>query len=480
MASRNKKRRDALSRRDFLKNATLAATGFIIVPRHVLGRGYTAPSDKVNVAGIGVGGRGSSVLRELESQNIVALCDVDDRRAADTYKRYDKAPRYRDFRKMLDREKGIDAVVVATPDHTHAVAAMAAMQLGKHVYVEKPLTHSIYEARMLTQAAERYKVVTQMGNQGSSGDGIRETQEIIDAGIIGDVARVHVWTNRPVWPQGVPTPSGDHAAPAELDWDLWLGPAPQRDYHPNYLPFKWRGWWDFGTGALGDMGCHFLDSPFKALRLRYPVAAEASAAQVWSGDFFEADYADSCPPASRVHIYFPERGEMPPVEIVWYDGGLLPQRPEELGPNEDFGEWDGGILFEGARGKMMCGIFGNNPTLLPTKLNKNFQQPEPTLPRIKESHQMNWINGITKGTPTTSSFDYAGPFTEMVLMGNLAVRCFNMKKLKPGKKPGDWAPYAYPGRLRLEWDGDNMQVTNFKPANDWVNRPYRKGWSLEG
>ena len=477
--SANKKNPEKSSgRRKFVKQTTLAATGIMIVPRYVLGRGYTPPSDKVNVAGIGVGGRGAAVLRALESQNIVALCDVDDRRAADTYKRYDKAARYKDFRKMLDKQKDIDAVVVATPDHVHAVAAMAAMQLGKHVYVEKPLTHDIYEARMLTQAAAKYKVVTQMGNQGSSKDGIRETQEIIDAGIIGEVTKVQVWTNRPVWPQGVPTPTGKYEVPKELDWDLWLGPAPYRDYNPNYLPFKWRGWWDFGTGALGDMGCHFLDSPFKALRLKYPVAAEASAAQVWSGDFFEADYRDSCPPASKVHIYFPERGEMPPVEIVWYDGGIQPQRPEELGPNEPFGEWDGGILFEGSKGKMMCGIFGSNPTLLPTKVNKYFQKPEPTLPRISESHQMNWINGILHGTPTTSSFDYAGPFTEMVLMGNLAVRCFNMKRLKPGKKPGDWAPYEYPGRLRLQWDGDNMKVTNFDPANDWVKREYRKGWSL--
>ncbi len=466
------------SRRRFVKHTALAATGLMIVPRYVLGRGFTPPSDKVHIAGIGVGGRGASVLRELESQNIVALCDVDDRRAAETYKRYPKAPRYKDFRVMLEKQKDIDAVVICTPDHTHAVAAMAAMQLGKHVYVEKPLTHDIYEARMLTEAAARYKVVTQMGNQGSSANGIRETQEIIDAGIIGDVTRVHVWTNRPVWPQGVPTPTDKPPVPAELDWDLWLGPAPYRDYHPNYLPFKWRGWWDFGTGALGDMGCHFLDTPYKALRLHYPVAAEASAAQVWSGDFIEADYADSCPPAAKVHIYFPQRGQMPPVEIVWYDGGIQPARPEELGPNEPFGDWDGGILFEGSKGKLMCGIFGSNPTLLPTSVNKYFQKPEPTLPRIEETHQMNWIYGITRGTPTTSSFDYAGPFTEMVLMGNLAVRCFNMKKLKPGKKPGDWAPYEYPGRIRLEWDGDNMRVTNFEPANAWVKREYRKGWSL--
>ncbi|MCB0522082.1 MAG: Gfo/Idh/MocA family oxidoreductase [Lewinellaceae bacterium] len=472
--SKQKKQTPHLTRRDFVKTAGLTAAGFMIVPRHVIGRGYTPPSDKVNIAGIGVGGRGASVLDELKSQNIVALCDVDDVRAAETYKKFDKAKRYKDYRKMLDQQKDFDAVVIATPDHSHAPAALSAMSLGKHVYVEKPLTHSISEARALTAAAAQFKVVTQMGNQGSSGDGIRETQEIIDAGIIGDVTKVHVWTNRPVWPQGVPTPTGDFEVPTSLDWNLWLGTAPDRKYNPNYLPFKWRGWWDFGTGALGDMGCHFLDTPFKALRLKYPYAAEASCTQVFSGDFFEADYPDSCPPSSKVHIFFPARGEMPPVEVVWYDGGLLPERPEELGANEEMGEWDGGIIFEGSKGKLMCGLFGNKPTLLPTSKMKDFQKPEPTIPRIKETHQMNWVKGITDGTPTTSSFDYAGPFTEMVLMGNLAVRCYNMKKLKFGKKPGDWAPYEYPGRLRLLWDGDNMRITNFDPANEFVKREYRK------
>jgi hypothetical protein len=349
---------------------------------------------------------------------------------------------------------------------------MAAMQLGKHVYVEKPLTHNIHEARMLTQAAAKYKVVTQMGNQGSSADGVRETQEIIDAGILGDVTKVHVWTNRPVWPQGVPTPKEKQEVPKELDWDLWLGPAPYRDYHASYLPFNWRGWWDFGTGSLGDMGCHFLDAPYRALRLKYPVAAEGSSAQVWGG----ADLTDSCPPAAMVSLFFPARGDMPPVEIVWYDGGLMPPRPEELGANEPFGTWDGGILFEGTKGKMWCANFGNNPNLIPTRLNKLFQKPEPTLPRIKESHQMNWIKGIIEGTPTTSGFEHAGPFTEMVLMGNLVVRCYNLRDLKPGKKHGDWDPYDFPGRIRLNWDGENMRFTNFERANGFVKREYRKGW----
>jgi predicted dehydrogenase len=474
MKQEKKQKPASKGRRDFVKTVGLAAAGLVIVPRHVLGRGFTPPSDLVNVAAVGIGGRGAGVIDGLKSQNIVALCDVDDAKGAPIYNRFPKAAKYRDYRIMLEKSKDIDAVVVATPDHTHAVITMAAMQLGKHVYVEKPLTHNIYEARMLTRAAEKYKVVTQMGNQGTSLDGIRESQEMIDAGLIGDITKFHVWTNRPVWPQGVPTPVGKLPVPKELDWDLWLGPAKFREYNNGYHPFSWRGWWDFGTGAFGDMGCHFLDTPFKALRLKYPIAAEASAAEAWMG----ADLNDSCPAASMVHVYFPARGKMPPVTMVWYDGGLRPPRPEELGPNESFGTWDGGLLFEGTKGKMLCEIFGGNPTLLPTKLNKLIKKPDPVIPRIKENHQMNWIKGITDGTPTTSSFDFSGPFTEGVLMGNLAVRCYTMRRLKPGKKAGDWDPYDFPGRMRLEWDGDNMRVTNFDQANIYVKREYRQGWSL--
>lgn len=471
------KNKSSKSRRRFVKQSALGLGGIMIMPRHVLGRGFVPPSDKVNIAAVGVGGRGAGVLGGLASQNIVALCDVDEVRAADSFKKHKKAKRYKDFRKMLE-QKDIDAVTIATPDHTHAVIAMAALEMGKHVYVEKPLTHSIGEARMLTEAAAKYKLVTQMGNQGSSKEGIRQTQEIIGTGVLGDVHTVHVWTNRPVWPQGVPTPTGDHPVPDTLDWNLWLGPAPERKYNPNYLPFKWRGWWDFGTGALGDMGCHFLDTPFLALKLKYPTSAEASAAQVWSGDFFEADYPDSCPPAAKVHIDFPARpdgngGTLPPVEIIWYDGGLMPKRPDELGPDEEFGDWGGGILFEGTKSKLLCKQWGSEPTLLPTSKMKDFQMPEPSIPRITENHQMNWVKGITDGTPTASDFSFAGPFTETVLMGNLAVRCFNMKELKEGKKPGDWAPYAYPGRRKLMWDGEKMEVTNFAPANEWVKREWR-------
>ena len=475
------KKATGYSRRQFVKSTALAAGGLMIVPRHVLGRGYVPPSDKVNLAFVGAGGRGAALVNAMDSQNIVALCDVDEERAKDTFKKHDKAKRYKDFRKMLEDQKDFDAVVVATPDHTHAVVALPAMELGKHVYVEKPLTHSIYEARQLTEMAARQKLVTQMGNHGASREGVRVLMEIMDTGIIGEVHKVQAWTNRPIWPQGVPTPAGKHEVPATLDWNLWQGPAKARDYNPNYLPFKWRGWWDYGTGALGDMGCHILDPVFRALKLKYPVAAEASVSQVYVGDFHEANYEDSCPPASKVHVYFPERpdgkgGKLPPVEVVWYDGGVMPPYPDELLPGEPMGNWDGGVIFEGTKGKIMCDCYGDNPRLLPSTTYRYFKSPEPTIPRIQEGHQMNWINGIKKGSPTTSAFDYAGPFTEMVLMGNLAVRCFNLKKLKPGANPAGWAPYEYPGRLKLKWDGENMRITNFEEANQFVKREYRTGW----
>ncbi len=480
MAVKNNNTEGQSSRRRFIKSTALAAGGIMVVPRHVLGKGYLPPSDKVNVAIVGAGGRGFSHVKAFSSQNIVALCDVDDERAKKAYDKHPKANRYKDFRKMME-QKDIDAVVVATPDHNHAVAAMAAMELGKHVYVEKPLTHDIYEARMLTEMARKHKLVTQMGNQGASGEGVRQIMEIMVTGVIGHVKTVHVWTNRAIWPQGIPTPTGSFNVPSTLDWDLWQGTARARDYNPNFLPFKWRGWWDYGTGALGDMGCHLLDPVFRALKLKYPVAAEASSSQVWVGDFHEADYADSCPPASKVHIYFPNRpdgmgGELPAVEVIWYDGGLMPPRPDELEHGEEMGNWDGGVIFEGTKGKLMCECYGANPKLLPTKMHDYFKMPEPTIPRIEEGHQMNWIKGITEGTPTTSAFDYAGPFTEMVLMGNLAVRCFNMKKLKPGKSPAGWAAYDYPGRMKLKWDGENMKITNFEEANQFVKREYRTGW----
>jgi predicted dehydrogenase len=477
--SSNKKKKSQ-SRRKFVKATGMAAAGFIIVPRHVLGKGFIPPSDKLNVAFIGAGGRGGAHWNALKnSENIVAFCDVDDARAKDAYEEFPKVPRFKDYRKMLDKmDTSIDAVTVAIPDHTHAVATMAAIKAGKHVYVEKPLTHSIWEARELLKAAKEHKVVTQMGNQGSSMDCIRDIQEWIQSGIIGDVPKVHVWTNRPVWPQGVPTPTEKVEVPATLDWDLWQGPAAVRDYNPAYLPFKWRGWWEYGTGAFGDMGCHLVDPAYRALKLTTPTSVEASCTTVWIGDFVEANYPDSCPPSSLVKMNFDAREDMPACELWWYDGGIRPMRPDELGPNEEFGSWDGGVLFEGTKGKMLCGIYGENPTLLPTSLMKNAQAPKPWLKRVKGSHQQIWADACKGIGEATSPFEYAVPLTETLLIGNLAVRCYDYKKLKPGKTPDSWAPYEYPGRLRLEWDSENVRVTNYEDANRFVKREYREGWSL--
>ena len=474
----NEKSTKKVNRRSFVKKTALTSASFFIVPRYVLGGpGYTAPSDRVNIAAIGAGGKGDSNIRwclgwdkdtgEMQ-ENLVAMCDVDDENAKTSYARFPKARRFRDFRVMLqEMEKDIDAVIVSTPDNTHAVAAMAAMKLGKHVYVEKPLTHDVYEARMLTEAAEKYNVITQMGNQGSSGDDIRRVCEWIWAGTIGDIREVHCWTNRPVWPQGLERPSTNQPIPATLDWDLWLGPAPQQAYDPAFVPFSWRGWWDFGTGALGDMACHVMDPAFRALKLRYPSSVEASTVVQYSRMRGREDYAASCPQASIIHLDFPAREGMPPVTVHWYDGGMMPRRPDELLPNEPMGNWDGGVLFIGDDGKIMCDTYGKNPRLLPTKLMKEFNEPDPSIPRVAVSHQRSWVEAIKGGPKPSSSFDYAGPFTEMVLMGNLALRSLIVKE-------GD----KYTGQRKLLWDGENMKITNYAPANQFVKRNYREGWSL--
>ena len=471
------------SRRKFLKNSAKTSLGLMIVPRHVLGgKGYVPPSDRLNIAIVGAGGQGTGHVKGVKKSphNLIGLCDVDKVKAADVMKANKKVDFFTDWRKMYDQlGKKIDAVMIATPDHNHAAVGLPAMNMGKHVYIEKPLAHNIYEARMLTEAARKNKVITQMGNQGSSGEGIRLVKEWVDAGTIGKVKKVHVWTNRPIWPQGVPTPTEKVPIPDTLDWDMWQGPALERNYNPAFLPFKWRGWWDYGTGALGDMGCHLLDVVHYALELPYPNAAEASVAQVYIGDFHEADYQDSCPPASKVHIHFPATDKQEKIELIWYDGGITPPRPEELKSDEPFGTWDGGCLMEGTDGKLTFGVYGENPALLPSERMKDFTPPDPTIPRIKGSHRESWWNAIVHGGPApTSNFDFSGPLTEIVLMGNLAIRSFEMKKLKPGKKPGWWAPYDYPGRTKLEWDGENMEVTNFKPANQFVKRAYREGWEI--
>lgn len=467
------------SRREFIRSSSLAAAGFFIVPRHVLGKGFVAPSDKLNIAGIGVGGMGEGGLNEFAKHakvNITALCDVSDKAGANSRKKFNKAPYYKDFRVMLEKEKNnIDACYIATPDNTHAVATLAAMQLGKHVYTQKPLTHDIYEARVLTEAAKKFKVVTQMGNQGGSGDGVRRSKELIDAGLIGEVTHVDCWTNRPVWPQGIPTPTGKFEIPSELNWDLWIGPAQMIDYNPAYLPFNWRGWWAFGTGSLGDMACHIMDPVFRCLPIDYPSSVEASVATIWKEMWNDAPNTDACPPSSIIHLVYPRKDNQHNITVSWFDGGLLPQRPPELLPEEAFGNWDGGVLFTGTKGKLLADCYGANPRLLPsTRMQENL--PAPTLARVPEGHYHQFVNACLAGygnAVTSSPFEYAGPFTESILIGNLAIRSFMMKN--PNLK--GWND-KYLGRKKLLWDAKNMKITNFDEANQFVKRDYREGWSL--
>jgi len=320
-------------------------------------------------------------------------------------------------------------------------------------------------------------VVTQMGNQGSSGDDTRNVETWIQAGVIGSVHTVHVWTNRPVWPSGVSLPTGKFDIPKELDWDLWLGTASFRDYNPAYLPAIWRGWTDFGTGSLGDMGCHFIDVPYRALKLGYPASVECSVTSVYTGFFQEDFYKGSFPPSAVIHLKFPKCGNLVPVDFTWYDGGIKPQRPAELLPNEELGEWDGGILFEGTKGKLMAGLFGRNPTLLPTKLMKTTNLPKSKFPFVtngSSGHQKQWTDACKKGygAYTSSPFSQAGPLAETVLMGNLAVLSYNHFEMQGDQR-------KFNGRKQLLWDGENMKITNFEPANQFVKREYRSGYRLE-
>jgi predicted dehydrogenase len=455
-------KKTTMNRRDFLKSSTAGIGLFSIVPSYVLGKnGHTAPNSKLNIACVGIGAQGRANLQAVckslssrneenwpdnNSQNIVALCDVDWAYAKKTFDEYPEAKRYKDYRVMLE-EMGdkIDAVIIATPDH-------------KHVYVQKPLTHSVYEARVLTEAARKYGVVTQMGNQGHSSNDIRRICEWIWDGAIGDVQEVHAWTDRPIWPQGLPRPKDTPPAPKTLDWDLWLGPASPRPYHPVYHPWDWRAWVDFGTGALGDMACHILDPVFWALKLNYPTSVQGSYVTGIIEKGKKQKVAESYPLGSKIHFEFPSRGTMPGVKVHWYDGGLLPERPDDLEVGRRMGQGGQGVIFVGSKGKLMCGCYAQSPQLIPYSRMKAYKRPEQTIPRVKTSHEMDWINAIKEGRQPSSSFDYAGPFTEMVLMGNLSL-------FKPGEK--------------ILWDGDNMQGTNFPELNKYVNPPYREGWRLE-
>lgn len=454
--NKQEKNSNGISRRKFIGNAAAAAALITIVPRHVMGgKGYIPPSEKLNIATIGSGGMGGGNTNAVSSENIIALCDVDFQRAAGTFNKFPNAKQYKDFRIMLEKEKDIEAVITATPDHTHAVSAMMAIKMGKHVYVQKPLTHSIFEARQLTEAARKYKVMTQMGNQGRSGNGVRELSEIIWAGVIGDISEVHSWTNRPVWPQGIDRPKDTPPVPDHLDWDLWLGPAPLRPYNPVYLPFNWRAWIDFGCGALGDMGCHVMDPPFFAMKLGYPDGVQGSHSYDVPTMWTRFNNKETYPRASHVQYSFPKRENMPAMTLDWYDGGILPIWPDEFKPDTKIPE--SGTIFIGTEGVIMCETYGGNVQLFMKNKRDRFVTPEQTIPRITTSHEMDWVRSCKDGKPASSNFDYSGPLTEMVLMGNLSM-------FVPGKK--------------LKWNGKKMRVTNNDKANELIKREYREGWSL--
>lgn len=439
-------------RRDFLKQAGLAGVGFWVAGTSRADESKSA-NEKLNIAVIGAGGKGASDTDGCAGENIVALCDVDEKTAGKTFEKYPNAQRFQDFRKMLEERKDIDAVVVATPDHTHAPASIMAMKLGKHVYCQKPLTHSVYEARLMRETAAKQKVATQMGNQGTSNDGLRKAVEVIQSGAIGKVTEAHVWTNRPIWPQGIPRPTDAPPVPDTLNWDLWLGPAPYRPYNPAYVPFKWRGWWDFGTGALGDMACHTANMAFMALKLGYPTSIEAESPEV---------SPEGPPKWSTIRFEFPAREGMPAVKFTWYDGKKPGEDGKEVanGPAPELlmGQKlsGSGSLLIGDKGMLFSpNDYGAEFKLLPEADFASYKAHDPWLPR-SPGHYIEWIRACKGGEPAMSNFSYAGLLTEAILLGNVALRA--------GKK--------------LEWDGPNMKATNCPEAAQFVRREYREGWTL--
>jgi predicted dehydrogenase len=478
------------SRRTFIKNGVIASS-FFIVPRHVLGgKGYTAPSDQLNLAAIGAGGKGASDIRNASvngREKVVALCDVDfSGSAAASVKAFPQAKLYHDYRQMLEKEKSIDAVTISTPDHVHGPAAAFAMERGKHVYVQKPMTHNIREARLLTQMARKNKVVTQMGNQGASNPLLDTVKKWVDSGVLGKIAKVQIWTNRPVWPQGYAMPQPDESKkPQDLHWDLWLGPAEYMGYTPNLHPFNWRGWWNYGTGALGDVGCHLIDIPFRTLGLKYPTDAECSVGSVYS-KMWTAEYnPEGCPASSFITLHFgaTEKSKSP-IEMTWSDGGIRPSHPEIIPASHDIGgaQSANGVLMIGEKGIISTNINDSSPLMPKLYLadgTTDFGPPPVAGDQEPEyGHQRKWVDACKAGfnSPAhralTSSFDYAGPMTETVLMGNLAIRSYMLRREDSNGKQDFFA------RRKLLWDGENMRITNLEEANQFVGRTYRKGWEV--
>ena len=441
---------NGIPRRAFVGQMAMAGAAFHIVPRRVLGGpGHQAPSDTLNVACIGVGGMGASDVRGMSDENIYALCDVDDTRAARSFNAFPLAKRYRDFRVMLERDgDNIDAVTVSTPDHTHTVAAMLALSMGKHVYCQKPLTRTIWETRQLASAAHDSGLSTQMGNQGHSWEGTRQIREWVEAGWIGTVREVQYWTNRPIWPQAIERPLETYHVPQHMDWNLWLGPAPERPYHPAYAPFNWRGWWDYGTGALGDIACHSMDAAFWALDLGYPTRIEPESTAL---------FRETAPAVSRIVYHFPARGNRSAIKVVWRDGSLTPPRPTDLADGQRWPPGDSGQLWVGDEGTLVAGIYGDNPRLVNesrhTELMAN--PPEETYART-DGVYAEWTAACKSGGRAGSDFaTHAGPLTEMVLLGNLAVR----------------------SAKTLEIDQSTGQVTNTTIPEEFLRPEYREGWS---
>jgi predicted dehydrogenase len=451
-----------ISRREFVGGAATAAV-FTIVSPNVLGvPGRPAPSEKLNVGCIGVGDQGTRDMKTFLDKadvRIIAVCDVDsnnrDRARNIVNEKYgnQNCTTYNDFREMLEKQKDIDAVLVVTPDHSHAVVSAIAMKMGKHVYCQKPLTHTVYEAHKLAEVARERKVATQLGTANQASEGSRLLREWVWDGAIGPVREVHNWSNRPIWPQGIDRPKETPPVPSTLDWDLWLGPAPHRPYHPAYLPLVWRGWWDFGTGALGDMGCYSFDTIFRVLKLGHPTSVEASGSAYSPKMWAELEVnKETYPRASMIHYKFPARENMPPVTITWYDGGLLPVKPEELERQEMGKE---GLLFVGDKGKILSDFTGGNLRLIPDLKMKEYKQPPKIIPRSIGHHE-EWIEACKGGKPAGANFEFSGLVTKALLLGNVSLRL----------------------RKKLYWDGPNMKVTNVPEANEYIHYQYRQGWVL--